>query len=397
MFCGECGTKNKKGSKFCEECGAKLGTKEEEKEEVKVERKERKPLTKKQKTLGIILVVLVAIVFGGYKFLEYQTSPKKVVENYLKAVNSADYKKLYKYSNYDGDKTFISQKLFIEIMKEENKDSKVGNYVVGDVTYENGNLNATVTVNTTEQKQMSVKLTKGIDKKYFIFDNWTITDASAFGLKTVKNYKIKVPEGTELTFAGIKVTKKYKIEEKKDKDSASKLVVYELPQVFVAKTKATAKYATSTKKFDLSPTSYNNSYTLTMDEEDFNKDDTKKILDKSKDIIQALMTGIKDGKDFKDVKEAAGLDELTKSAYDKKATSYSRYNRKLEAFEITDGEIKDITCEDGYIKARVSVTYKYSTNQLKDKSTSSTVYVYFSYDKDFVVERVTTLPYAGVY
>ena len=53
--------------------------------------------------------------------------------------------------------------------------------------------------------------------------------------------------------------------------------------------------------------------------------------------------------------------------------------------------------EDGYIKARVSVTYKYSTNQLKDKSTSSTVYVYFSYDKDFVVERVTTLPYAGVY
>lgn len=409
MFCGECGTKNKKGAKFCEECGAKLETTEKETKEEKIEKeevqeekpivkKERKPISKKNKVLIIILAVIAATLFGGYKYLENETSPKKIVENYLKAVNSADYKKIYKYSNYEGDKTFITQKKFIEIMKEQNKDSKVGNYVVGDVSYENGNLNARVTVNTTEKKQMTVKLEKGMEKKYFIFDNWMITDASAFGLKTVSNYKIKVPKGTELTYDGIKVKEKYLVKEKKNKDDDStNIAVYELPQVFATKTKVTAKFATSEKKFEVNPTTYNNVYTLSFDEDDFNKDDTKKIFDNSKDIIQALMNGIKDGKDFKDVKEASNLDETTKEYYDKKATSYSRYNRKLEAFEITDGEIKGISCEDGYIKARVSVTYKYSTNQLKDKSTSSTVYVYFSYDKDFVVERVTTLPYAGVY
>jgi hypothetical protein len=31
MFCGECGTKNEKGAKFCEKCGAKLEVAEEKK------------------------------------------------------------------------------------------------------------------------------------------------------------------------------------------------------------------------------------------------------------------------------------------------------------------------------------------------------------------------------
>ena len=159
MYCGECGTQNKKGSKFCEECGSKLQT--NEKEEKTKNKVERKPLTDKQKKLYIAIAIVLVILFGGYKYLENETSPKKVVENYLKAVNSNNYKKLYKYSNYDGDKTFISQKQFVELMKEENKDSKAGNYVVGEVRYENGNLNAVVTVNTTEQKQMNVYLITG--------------------------------------------------------------------------------------------------------------------------------------------------------------------------------------------------------------------------------------------
>ena len=404
MFCGECGTKNKKGAAFCEECGAKLEVEEKEekkssskesKEEVKKEVKEKKPLTKKQKTLCIIGVIALVVLFGGYKYLEKQTSPKTIVENYLKAVNANDYKKLYKYSNYEGDKTFITEKQFEEAMKEQNKDAKAGNYVVGNVTLENAGLEANVTVNTTEKKELSIRLTKGMKKKYLFFDNWTITDASAFGLKTVEKYKIKVPEGTEVTFAGVKVADKY--QGKKDKDSTSKLVEYELPQVFATKTKMSVKYANSTKDIDTTPSSYNNSYTVTFDEEDFNKDDTKKLYDKSKTIIQALMTGIKDGKDYKDIKEASNLDKSTKDVYDKKASSYSRYNRKLEAFEITDGEIRDISTDDGYIKVRLSVSYKYSTDQLKDRTTSSTVYVYLSYDKDFEVNKVTTLPYAGVY
>ena len=394
MYCGECGTQNKKGSKFCEECGSKLQT--NEKEEKTKNKVERKPLTDKQKKLYIAIAIVLVILFGGYKYLENETSPKKVVENYLKAVNSNNYKKLYKYSNYDGDKTFISQKQFVELMKEENKDSKAGNYVVGEVRYENGNLNAVVTVNTTEQKQMNVKLEKSINKKYFIFDNWTITDASAFGIKTVSNYKIKVPEGTVISYSGIKVKDKYIVKDKKNKES--KIVVYELPQVFAAKTNVVFTYSTSKIKKELSPTTYNNSYTADFDEEDINKDDTKKIIDKSKEVIKELMNGIKDEKEFKDLKISKGLDETTEETYNNKLKAYSRYSRKLEAFEITDQEIKDINCSDGYLKTRISLTYNYSTNQVKDKSASSTVYVFLSYNgKDFEVNKITTLPYAGVY
>ena len=33
MYCGECGTKNEKDAKFCENCGAALEQEEEKKEE----------------------------------------------------------------------------------------------------------------------------------------------------------------------------------------------------------------------------------------------------------------------------------------------------------------------------------------------------------------------------
>ena len=46
MFRGECGTKNKKGAAFCEECGAKLEV--EEKEEKKSSSKESKEEVKKE-------------------------------------------------------------------------------------------------------------------------------------------------------------------------------------------------------------------------------------------------------------------------------------------------------------------------------------------------------------
>lgn len=49
MFCGECGTKNEKGAKFCEKCGAKLEVAEEKKESPKAQQqpvKTSKPMTK---------------------------------------------------------------------------------------------------------------------------------------------------------------------------------------------------------------------------------------------------------------------------------------------------------------------------------------------------------------
>ena len=415
MFCGECGTKNKKGAALCEECGAKLETEEEkeekvekkttknvskeEKEEIqeetKREEKEKKPLTKKQKTLCIIGAIALVVLFGGYKYLEKQTSPKTIVENYLKAVNANDYKKLYKYSNYEGDKTFITEKQFEEAIKEQNKDSKAGNYVVGNVTLENAGLEANVTVNTTEKKELTIKLSKGMKKKYLFFDNWSITDAKAFGIDTVKDYKIKVPKGTEVTFAGVKVADKYiSKEEKKDE---SQIVTYVLPQVFATKTQAKMTLSKTSVEREITPSNYSNYYTLSFKEEEMNEKDKEAILDATKSITNALMKGIIDKKDYKDIKEAADLAEGMKSTYETKLNSYKRTNKSLEKFEITSAEITNITMDSDYMKVRVYLKYKYSTTTYKDREYTSSIYYSVGYDKGFKVFNLNGLPYTSTY
>ena len=70
MFCGECGTKNEKGAKFCEKCGAKLEVAEEKKESPKAQQqpvKTSKPMTKQNKIIiaavSAVVVLLIAFVF----------------------------------------------------------------------------------------------------------------------------------------------------------------------------------------------------------------------------------------------------------------------------------------------------------------------------------------------
>ena len=79
MFCGECGTKNKSGAQFCENCGAKLQT---PKKEVTV--KEKKPMTQKQKMTAGIIAVVAVLVIGLFVFLGNLTSQKQLQKSYLR-------------------------------------------------------------------------------------------------------------------------------------------------------------------------------------------------------------------------------------------------------------------------------------------------------------------------
>ena len=91
MFCGECGTKNKKNAAYCEGCGAKL---KEEKEDIPT--KEKKPMSKKNKILLILLVIVIACVFALYKVGENLTNPKTIAKDYIKIVINNDLSSLYK-------------------------------------------------------------------------------------------------------------------------------------------------------------------------------------------------------------------------------------------------------------------------------------------------------------
>ena len=91
MFCGECGTKNEKGAKFCEKCGAKLEVAEEKQESPKTQQqpvKTSKPMTKQNKIIiaavSAVVVLLIAFVAVGSSL----ASPKRLVKNYMDAIST---------------------------------------------------------------------------------------------------------------------------------------------------------------------------------------------------------------------------------------------------------------------------------------------------------------------
>ena len=215
MFCGECGAKNNSEDRFCSECGAPL-VQEENKTNTNssIVKKPRQPMSKINKIIVGLVIIVIAILGVLYKIGSDITNPKTIANNYIKATVNQDGDKLYKYLEIEGDDTFISKDIFKELLKNSNTDSKkVENYKITEVQYSDEKLTATVkftyTVEgSTSEKTSSVNLSKQKNKKFLIFDNWKVKDTSISSV-TVENYKIKVTKGSKVTFAGVELNDKY--------------------------------------------------------------------------------------------------------------------------------------------------------------------------------------------
>ena len=155
MFCGECGAKNEKGASFCAECGAKLENNEEKETKSSSSKKTsqkkvtRKKMSKKQKVIIIICLVVVVVLFSLYQIGAYLTNPKQIVKEYIEAVESKNYDKIYDYENFTGDTTFVSKDLYETKVKGTLEEIEISNYSVGETTYENEGLTANVKVSMT--------------------------------------------------------------------------------------------------------------------------------------------------------------------------------------------------------------------------------------------------------
>ncbi len=298
MYCSECGAKNEKDALFCEECGAKLEQPKEEKTPKKKTQKKKntKKLNKKQWIIIGIIIAVVVILFVVFQVLKTQTSPSKIVENYIEAINNKDYEKLYDYANYTGDQTFISKKAYTEAVKEKLEGkSTINNFVVGTTTYENGGLTAVVTVNatmrvgtsttTTTDSSFEIKLTKEKEKAFLFFPKWTMADDELLGMNTTENYNITVPKDTEITYAGVKVTDKYLDKEEKEDYTET----YILPQVLTTSTNVEFELPGGLEiEKEITPSSYSKRYSLSITTSDLT-DKTKEKLTKEK-IVQLKET-----------------------------------------------------------------------------------------------------------
>lgn len=362
MFCGECGTKNKKSSIFCEECGARL----QQEEQPSIERTPRKPMTKKQKGFLAVIILLVILLGAGFKIGKDLTSPKKIAKDYVASIVSGNWDHLYRQLKIEGDKTFVSKQVFATVMDKHFENLKIANFKMGDVSYGSNRLSARVKVNYTVEGNSSeqidsIDLVKQKGKQYLFFDRWTVSGYDVDST-ILKDYEIQVLKGTKITYGGVEVESKYKQENK----SNDLYDVYVLPQVFMNSTLMEFTLPNGLKLQDTAyPSTYKKNYEMSLSEDILSKEDKTKIVDQSKHTLDLLYQKAiyqVPFEDFKSELEHEGID-LTKlgETYQNLVRSLAASSSKLTSIVFTKGEITGVDFDsNGEIKISLKANYSYS-------------------------------------
>ena len=389
MFCGECGTKNKKGDAFCKECGSKLESVEvtTNKTKKEVSNAPKKPMAKSTKIIIGVVAVVVAALVALFIILGNITNPKNVAKEYIQAVVNKDGNKLYSYLNIEGDSTFVSKNVFNNYIKEKIKDDAVTNYKITEVEYSTGKLQATVrftytTKNSSSEKTGKVTLTKDKSKKYLFFDNWKINDS--IDTAVVKDYTLKVTKGSTLTYGGIKVDKKYLDSSK----SSTEYDVYVLPQVFGYETVVKAVLPSGLEiEEKVTPSTYYSTHTVSFDEDTLTDAAKNKIIEVAKKDLNTIYTSAIAKKSFADIKsnfDVKGID-LTKfeQSYNNFVIKLGNESNILTSFTVTNASIYDIDLDsNGYLEVEFKVNYdyaiKYTDYSNNEKTHSDSDYDYMT-------------------
>lgn len=370
MFCGECGAKLKKGDLFCGECGAKTEQTEEVKKVVKStsdnsSSSPKKPMDKKTKIIIAVVAVVAVGLFGLYQMFSNMYSPKEVAKDYIDALIKKDASKLYSYIELEGDKTFVTKKAFKTLLEDEDYSVNIDNYTITDVEYATGKLSAKVTVSYTtksssSEKTKTISLTKAKDKKLLFFDNWQVADMSTDSMVT-EDYEITVPKDSKVTFAGIKVDKKY-LDKDESTDSED---VYVLPQVFKAETEINVELSNGIKITDeKTPSSYYNYYRFSFSLDKLSESNKKDLTKTFESDIKNLYKAAIEKKTWDDVKANYSKNKIDttelEDAYSDFVDNIAGSSNTLKSIDFTDVELSNVSLNDGDLVVRARAKYKYS-------------------------------------
>lgn len=392
MFCGECGTKNKKDAQFCEKCGAKI---EAEETVVTHVAAPKKPMSKKTKVIiGVVVAVLVVLV-GVYMYVGSLITPEKIALKYFKAYAANDADTLYEVMNLEESK-FVSKKLLKESVKD-NEDTKIANYSVKDSEVADDALSTTVTITYVEEgsskeKTKDIKLVKNKDKKWLFFDNWTVDSSELIA----KDYTIIVPADTEITIGDVKVGEKY--QEDYYSSSSDKYVI---PSILKGKYDLVMEYESGLKlSGELTVSSSYGSYRSSdlKLESKTEKELTKDIKEKLELIYKSAM----EEKNFDDIKESFSEDLQSDIEYtyeNLKSNVNSEY-RNLKEMNIKDLEITSVSVSGEQLRVYLKMKYSYKldykdgedTKEYSSSEKTDSLYVYYEMDeKEYVMTDMSSI------
>ena len=384
MFCGECGTKNKKGAQFCENCGAKMET---PKKEVFV--KEKKPMTKKNKIITGIVGLVAMIVIALCIFLGSLTSPKNIAEKVFNATVNYDFDTIYKYLNVE-DSEFTSKEMFNKVMTSnydiEDKPVIV-NYSVGEPVISDDKMSATVTItymmkDKDKSDTFDVKLVKDKNKKWLFFDNWLVNTK---GIDVAKNYKIEVAKGSTISVEGIALSSNYLNSE----ESNENYDVYVIPSIFEARYEVNITLPIGLQVTSKMNVYDNGSYKYRMSLNDLTNEVKDNLISISKSSLQTLYDGVKEQKSFDDIKsnfeyENGDLTTL-KSDYENLVNSIGT-SIKLTTITFKEIKISDVNItSENKLKLYLKVSYDYSVSyessgETKTHDSNDYDYLYLTFD-----------------
>ncbi len=369
MYCGECGAKLEKNAVFCGECGAPVKKekptnhkpKENGEKEDHSNRQPRKPMSKKTKIIGIVVIVLVVLLFATYQILSNHFSVKTVAKEYVEALANNDFDQLYDYLKIDGDKTFVSKEIFEEIM--DDSESKIKNFTIGEVTYDEGKLSAAVTVHYTEEgssqeKTDVVYLSKEKDKKLLFFDQWTV-DNNIDSL-VVKDYKIIVPKDSKVVVNDIALEKKYL--DTKASDEATDL--YRIPQIFAATTTVETTLPNGMEiEEEVTPSKYYSSHTVEVSLSNLSDDAVNQLEEQVKTSLTTLYEGLIKKQNFDEIKASfefeGGNIENIQEEYTEVLEDMNNASTALKQIEFTSVDIRSVELDEGVLVVNAKANYSY--------------------------------------
>lgn len=409
MFCSECGAKNLDEAKFCEECGAILeennGVKNEKENIAKSSNSVN--ITKKQKSLIIMIIVIIAIIFAIYKSISVMLSPQKIVEDYIQAINSKEYDVLYEIAGFSEDTTFITKEQFKNVIDNALGDNPISNYNIGDeISYENGNLTANVPVNIVSdymQQSVTVKLTKLQEKKLLFFDNWKVSNMSSLiNYTIVKDFKISVPKGTKVNFAGIDVNSQYLDDENSNENED----VYILPQVLSYETLAKFELSNGVKIEKKINKMYSGYYSLEISIDDFSDEEKEKIKNLLKNDITSLVNLAAQNKSFDEAKKDFPYltTDIMKNNYENEAKYLENLRYSISDFNITDVKFKSISLNtENDLSVSFSIDYSWKAtvkengNSKNETETEFLTCIYNFSNDGYNIENLKSFPSVYVY